>query len=272
MLPCRAGIGFHIKKGIGLNRFQAKSGIGKEPVRQPLARRGACSWGKVKHKTHCASNELWLYWRPMKALRVSFVLVLGLLTAGFQGPTPVSNETGAKAAAKYFEPKKEGSKAVDPGLHYLAVYIGNHLSSDSYLWGNGSGSDTGKFIGGLAYRFDEWVNSGDKLVKVDFASYEFAGGEKATKMSVLYAVSFPDASSRFPFYFGGGAGPGVFFKQISSESSVSLDYQLFMGLRFMNLIQSTGLFVEAGFRNHINLLSDGQFNGSYLTTGAVFTF
>lgn len=210
----------------------------------------------------------------MKALRVSFVLILGLLTTGFQGPTPVSNETGAKAAAKYFEPRREPSQSTSSAStdHYLSVYVGNHLSSDSYLWGTGGGSDTGKFIGGLAYRFDEWVNAGDKLVKVDFASYEFVGGERATKMSILYAISFPDASSRFPFYFGAGAGPGVFFKQLSSESSVSVDYQLFLGLRFMNLFQSAGLFMEAGFRNHILLLSDGQFNGSYLTTGAVFTF
>jgi hypothetical protein len=213
----------------------------------------------------------------MKALRVLSILGVAMLTAGFQEPTPVP-ETGAKAASKYFEKKSDsGSRSTSSGssgsdLHYMMVYIGNHISSDSYRWGPSGGSDNGKFLGGLAYRFDEWINSGDKLVKVDFASYEFAGGEKATKMSILYAISFPDANSRFPFYFGGGIGPGVFFKQISSEGSVSLDYQLYLGLRFMNLFQSVGLFVEAGFRNHVMLLSDGQFNGSYLTTGAVFTF
>ncbi|OQW53454.1 MAG: hypothetical protein A4S09_07595 [Proteobacteria bacterium SG_bin7] len=211
----------------------------------------------------------------MKALRVLSLVVAGLLTSGFQQPTPVPVETGTKAAAKYFEPKKVAgstTSATDSNTHYLAVYIGNHLSSDSYLWGSPGESDNGKFIGGLAYRFDEWINSGDKIVKIDFASYEFAGGQKATKMSILYAISFPDASSRFPFYFGAGIGPGVFFKQLPGESSVSLDYQLFLGLRFMNLFQSFGLFVEAGFRNHVMMLSDGQFNGSYLTTGAVFTF
>ncbi len=212
----------------------------------------------------------------MKALRVLSLISGAFLMTGFQQPTPVPVETGTKAAAKYFEPKRVTSSssapAADASTHYLSVYIGNHLSSDSYLMGSPGESDNGKFIGGLAYRFDEWVNSGDKLVKVDFASYEFSGGQKATKMSVLYAISFPDASSKFPFYFGAGIGPGVFFKQLPGESSVSLDYQLFLGLRFMNLFQSFGLFVEAGFRNHVMLLSDGQFNGSYLTTGAVFTF
>lgn len=211
----------------------------------------------------------------MKALRVLLLVFGALLTTGFQQqPTPVPVETGTKAAAKYFEPRKvaASSSAADSNTHYLAVYIGNHLSSDSYLWGSPGETDNGKFLGGLAYRFDEWVNSGDKLVKVDFTSYEFTGGQKATKMSVLYAISFPDASSKFPFYFGAGMGPGVFFKQLPGESSVSLDYQLFLGLRFMNIFQSFGLFMEAGFRNHVMLLSDGQFNGSYLTTGAVFTF
>lgn len=210
----------------------------------------------------------------MKALRVLVLIIGGLLTTGFQEPTPVPVETGSKAAAKYFQKSTDSTSTSSsgPALHYLSVYVGNHLSSDSYLWGSPGESENGKFIGGLSYRFDEWVNSGDKLVKVDFASYEFIGGAKATKMSVLYAISFPDASSKFPFYFGGGLGPGVFFKQLPGESSVSFDYQLFLGLRFMNIFQSVGLFVEAGFRNHVMILSDGQFNGSYLTTGAVFTF
>lgn len=78
--------------------------------------------------------------------------------------------------------------------------------------------------------------------------------------------------SGFPLYFGGGAGVGVFFKQLRDESSLSLDYQLVMGLRLLRLIGETGLVLETGMKNHVHLLSDGQYNGVFLTLGAAFNF
>ena len=92
------------------------------------------------------------------------------------------------------------------------------------------------------------------------------------KMAFLLAASFPDAASKFPLYFGVGAGPGVFFKQINDESRVTLDYQLFMGLRLFEIFEQTGFYIEGGLRNHLQLTSDGQLNGTYLSAGAVFTF
>ena len=206
-----------------------------------------------------------------------YILILGisLMNLGFQTPVAVPpRETGAKAASKYFETPKNSttSSSGSSGTHYLAIHLGGYFSSESYRWGPTNESDVAKFNGGISYRFDEWINSGDKLVRIDFSSFEFKNGERSTKMSVLGAISFPDATSRFPFYFGAAVGPGVFFKQLSGESAISLDYQLFLGLRFMNIFESTGLFIESGFKNHINLLSDGQLNATFFSAGAVFTF
>ena len=73
-------------------------------------------------------------------------------------------------------------------------------------------------------------------------------------------------------YFGFAAGPGIFFKQLEDESSLSLDYQLFLGLRLFNIFDSTGFYIESGLRNHLHITSDGQLNGTYFGAGAVFTF
>ncbi len=91
-------------------------------------------------------------------------------------------------------------------------------------------------------------------------------------MSILAAVLLPDISSQFPFYFGAAVGPGVYFKQLDGESSITLDYQLLLGLRFLNVIDSVGFFVETGLQNHIHILSDGQLNSSYLIGGVLFSF
>ena len=56
------------------------------------------------------------------------------------------------------------------------------------------------------------------------------------------------------------------------ESSLSLDYQLIAGARIFDVFENTGFLIETGMKNHVHLLSDGQFNGVFLTVGSVFTF
>jgi hypothetical protein len=108
-------------------------------------------------------------------------------------------------------------------------------------------------------------------VRFDFTEYKL-DSDRATKLSILPLITFPSISTRFPLYFGIGAGAGVFFTQVSEESNLSFDYQLITGVRFTDLLEHTGVFVEFGLKNHLLLLSDGQFNGTALSAGAIFTF
>lgn len=187
-------------------------------------------------------------------------------------------EVGSQAADKYFK-KRQSSKQVQSrkqmsprnASHYLALHLGSFVDDKAYNWGSDTHKDIGGMSLGMSYRVGEWVDSSDLLIRVDFASYDLNQGH-STKMSFLPMVTFPDAKSMFPLYFGAGIGPGVFFKQIEGESSLALDYQLVAGGRFFNVINSIGLTFEAGIKNHINILSDGQFNGVFVTAGSVFVF
>lgn len=193
-----------------------------------------------------------------------------------------TDRVGTKAAAKYFESKPNksasSSSADSDRSHFLALHLGLFLSSDAYKWGvdhNGQNSDhandPGKLSLGVTYRMGEWTDSMDLNLRVDFQTYELFR-DKPFKMSVMPLITFPDSSSQFPLYFGGGIGPGIFFKQVSQESSLSIDYQLLAGARLFDLIENTGFFLEFGLKNHLLLLSDGQFNGVFLAGGAIFTF
>lgn len=188
---------------------------------------------------------------------------------------PVKRPVGEKAASKYFsrESASEGSSSASSSdrEHYLALHIGTFLDSDSYLWGPNHVEDNGKLNMGLTYRMGQWTDTMDMHLRVDFISYDLPE-TKPLKMSVMPLILFPDADSQFPLYFGAGVGPGIFFKQQSSESSISLDYQLVAGARMFDVIENTGFFIETGMKNHINLLSDGQFNGVFISGGALFTF
>lgn len=183
---------------------------------------------------------------------------------------------GRNAAEKYMSKREpaatSSSSSSGASDHYLALHLGTFVSDSSYRWGaRDSDTNNGKLTLGLTYRMGEWVNSMDLAIRVDFNTYSLTEGS-ASKLSFLPVIMFPDASSKFPIYFGIGGGLGVFTKQITNESSISFDYQLLVGARFFDIFRNTGFFVEAGLKNHIHLLSDGQSNGTFVAAGTVFTF
>ncbi|MBC7466113.1 MAG: hypothetical protein H7256_08975 [Bdellovibrio sp.] len=200
-------------------------------------------------------------------------------------------KVGRSAAARYFQnngqkadqpeyetgrgrPRSPNSEvaAVSADDHYLTLGISTYTSSDAYNWGqSGKEEKVGKSGIDMSYRIGQYSNLVDDSIRVSYNEYNVTD-QRATKLSLLYAWTLPDASSRFPLYFGFGAGPGIFFKQLSGESAISLDYQLYLGLRLFNIFENTGFYVEGGLKNHLHLTSDGQLNGTYISAGAVFTF
>ena len=215
---------------------------------------------------------------PFKAMLVLSILLGG--TVSFANAPKV----GKTAAAKYFQKAGDSvrdsasaarytaSEALDSGDRFLALGVSTYTKSDSYQWGGaGDESDVAKTGVDLNYRLSSYNNLLDYSLRVSYNQYEPAG-QKASKLSILYAMTFPDAASRFPLYFGAALGGGVFLTQLSGESPLSLDYQLYLGLRAFNLFDNTGLYFEGGLKNHVQLTSDGQLNGTYIAAGAIFTF
>lgn len=201
---------------------------------------------------------------------LSLILPLMFASAAF-AQAPV---VGRDAAARYFQKdSSQSSSLAGPNDHYLALHVGRYMDSQSYDWGqNGKEDGSGKNTYGVTYRIGEWYNSMDLALRLDYGEYALANDERPTKLSFMPLITFPDATSRFPLYFGAGVGLGVFFKQASAKSALSLDYQLVAGARFFNIFENTGFFIEAGLKNHLLILSSGQLNGTFLATGLVFTF
>lgn len=192
-------------------------------------------------------------------------------------PEPTKPATGKEAAGEYFKARKADTNARrvanDGGAtpRYLAVHVGSFFTSQAYKWGEGDQDDPGKLNFGVTYRLGEWVNSMDFAFRFDYTNYEFDEGN-ARKLSFGGILTFPDANSRFPLYFGGGIGAGFFIKNIRKESALALDYQLIAGARFLDVFENVGFMVETGMKNHVHLLSDGQFNGVFINVGSVFAF
>ena len=227
----------------------------------------------------------------MSKIVTVLVLILGVcVVENNSDATEKKVKAGKGAAGDYFKKRQEYRKkralnrrkglresqsrsvAASSASHYLALHLGGFLEDKAYRWGEKStDEDVGNLTVGVTYRVGEWKNSMDLFFRADVVSYE-VDDEKPTKLSVMPVVTFPDASSQFPLYFGAGAGLGVFFKQAQDESSLSFDYQVLVGGRFFDVFDQVGLLFETGLKNHIHLLSDGQYNGVFLSAGTVFDF
>ncbi len=229
------------------------------------------------------SKIIWLL------LVLNFVFLAEFSLAG----TPVNEDgstnsleqkpTGETEARKFFRnPSTTDSASTQSGSsstktitaedHYLGLHLGAFMGGDSYQWGsNPKVSNPGRLTAGVTYRMGQMSALADWVIRGDFIGYSLPENN-ALQLGIVPMVMFPDSSSHFPLYFGFGAGPGLFFQQIQAESFLALDYQLVGGVRFFNVLESTGFFIETGLKNHIHLLSDGQFNGLFLAGGALFTF
>lgn len=190
---------------------------------------------------------------------------------------PIKNQPTGKAAAQKFFSKKNSnisnSSMANSDDHYLMVGIGSFVNSKSYKWGpERSLADPGEFNAGVTYRFGEWVNSMDFMIRVEYQNFDVNASTDPKKMSIVPMFIFPDARSGFPVYFGAGVGVGIFFSQPDDESNLSLDYQIVIGGRALNVFDTVGFFAETGIKNHVLLLSSGQLNGVFVTVGSVFTF
>ena len=215
---------------------------------------------------------------PFGQLKIRAVLCILLASCISYANAP---RVGKAAAAKYFEkaPEAQGkntrtmaSEGVTSGAEdrFLAVGISSFTKSESYNWGNNSEQSIGKLGLDLSYKLSQ-THYVDYGLRISYSEY-VPLNQKANKMSFLYAVTLPDSNSKFPLFFGAAAGPGIFFTQLKDESSITLDYQLFLGLRIFNLFDSTGFYIEGGMKNHLQLTSDGQLNGTYISAGVIFTF
>ncbi len=206
---------------------------------------------------------------PLRAAKI-LVEENAVPTASGQTSQTIEKGTsvGRMAAQKYFVKDVQTGGNINTRL--LSLHIGGYLHSKAYQWGNrASAEQAGVQTTGVTYKIGEWTQTMDLNLRVDYFQFEIER-ERPIKISFLPLLTFPDSATNFPLYFGIGAGPGIFLSQMAKESSLSLDYQLIFGVRWNDIWHNSGFFIESGIKDHLHVLSDGQFTSQFLTAGAVF--
>jgi hypothetical protein len=195
----------------------------------------------------------------------TLIFVVSLMFSSFA----FAQQVGREAAGKFFKRETASMSSDD---HYLSIHFGKFMESSAWEWGQKERQDNvGNYQLGITYKVDKFTDTMDWNIRIEGTEYDVAG-EKPFKLSFVPIILFPEATSKFPLYFGAGAGLGVFFRQVKEESYLAFDYQLLMGARFFDVYENAGFFIESGIKNHLLLLTSGQFNSVFLSLGAVFSF
>jgi hypothetical protein len=204
--------------------------------------------------------------------------MLMVVLFSFESLSQEKPRVGRRAAAQYMGAGDAETNAAPADVsrqsffeRLMMLHVGSYSSSTSYEWKDSvKRQGVGKATYGVTYLWDQW-NGLDLNLRFDFNEYKL-DDVRATKLSIMPLWTLPMAETKFPLYFGFGLGAGVYFSQVDDESSLSLDYQLISGARFLDIYENLGAFIEFGLKNHLHILSDGQLNGTALSAGVVFTF
>ena len=200
-------------------------------------------------------------------MRILLIVLFACCSVSWADPV-----VGREAAAGYFNQAQEAVNNISGREHYMVLHLGKLVNTNAWNWGSsGRQKNAGSASVGVTYRVGEWKDLTDTAIRIDFNEYDIEG-QKPQKLSFLGVLQFPEAASEFPLYFGAAIGPGIFFKQVGGEASLTLDYQLLVGIRFFDVFENVGFSIESGLKNHIQIGDDGQVNSAFLTAGAVFTF
>lgn len=214
-------------------------------------------------------------------LTLIVVTLLSAFSARAQMVEVTDKMDGEQKARQYFEGQKsaKGKKKRAPASeggggsapHYLSLHLGTYVDDQAYRWSGGDQHNVGQVNVGVTYRLGEWVNTADFMIRSEYSAYSLDDGS-ARKLDFIAMLMFPDSSSRFPLYFAAGIGPGFYLKQLHGHSSMSLDYQIVGGVRFLNVFDRLGFLAEFGMKSDFQLFSPGQFNGLFAGVGTVWTF
>lgn len=153
------------------------------------------------------------------------------------------------------------------------IHMSGFLNSSSNKWGSeGKGEDMGRFNFGLTHFRgpSEWI--GDVAIRTELTTYR-VNGRQPVKLAALPMLFYPEWTDEFPIYFGVGLGLGIMFNSPKNESAFTFEYQASLGFKFDKIFSPSegwGFFLEGGIKNHLNILSRGEFDSEYIAAGVSF--
>ena len=181
---------------------------------------------------------------------------------------PVKAEGGSgytDSVKSYFSKKEEPA----PHRRSMLLYVGSSVYSAAKGF---KGDPFASVILGFRQQFKEVMGIGDFSLKTEIQSLKLKTG-RATQINVTPVFSLPGAGSGFPVYVGLGGGIGFYpYFILDSKPSLSVNLQLFTGLRLLNLYENLGVNGELALHAHIPFREERLYMETITSLGLIFSF
>ena len=170
---------------------------------------------------------------------------------------------------KYFS----GRKKIPSSSSYrnMVLYVGSSLYSDSTAK-NFKSIPFSSVIAGFRQPIREVPQVGDFSLKTEIQNFRLKT-DRVTQINITPLFSLPEAQSKFPVYVGLGIGFGFYpYFILAGKPALSLNGQLFAGLRLINLYKNLGLNGEVVLNMHVPFKERELYMETIANLGLLFSF
>ena len=199
-----------------------------------------------------------------------FIFSVGISFADSEVDSEGKKEGYGYTLKKYFFGRKKEPISVSSHRN-MVLYGGSSFYSDSTAK-DFKGKPFSSLIVGFRQPLWEVLQMGDFSLKTEIQNFRLKTG-RVTQINITPLFSMPEARSKFPVYVGLGLGFGFYPHFIlTGKPALSLNGQLFAGLRLLNLYENLGLNGEAALHMHVPLKEKELYMETIGSLGLLFSF
>ena len=199
-------------------------------------------------------------------MRIYFLILLAL----FSFSSYSSQNTGYKNILKnYFSIRKSNTST------YYGAPRSITLLAGTSIYGETKDDEQDIFssrVLGFSQRVKEFSTIGDLNLRIELHSVKLES-QRSLRISVAPHFTLPDIRSGFPIYVGLGGGFGLFPRHIlKKQPALSLNVQMLIGMRFIDVYKNVGLMVELNLKMHTPFQDMKLYMELLTNAGLVFSF
>ena len=204
-------------------------------------------------------------------MRFFSIIVFSLIAFSSHGESSDRDKSsGYKYVLRnYFSERKPNVESHQGSPRNLGLYVGTSLygEMDQEILKPFSSVTLG-----YSQRIKEVPAIGDFNIRVELL-YMTLSTHREWLVDIVPVFVLPDVRSGFPIYVGGGGGVGLFPRHlVRKKPALSLNAQLFAGMRIVDWYENGGAFGEASVKMHLPFYDTKLYMEVFLTLGCLFSF
>ena len=169
----------------------------------------------------------------------------------------------------YFSSRKPNTDTYYGAPRSLALFFGTSLHGETK---DEEQQIFSSRLVGFHQRIKEFSTIGDLNLRIELHSVKLES-QRSLQISITPLFTLPDIRSGFPVYLGLGGGFGLFPRHIlKKQPALSLNMQMFTGVRFIDFYKNFGVTGELNLKMHTPFQDMKLYMELLAHAGFIFSF